>query len=350
MLRHRAFTLVEMLVALGLGSLVTVGVVELLAGNQHSHAVLTGHARMQESARHALDFLARSARAAGYLGCARSVPRNTLNGALGGLFEVDIETGVAGFDGTGRRASPDGWTPSLDALPRRKGRRSVNAFRNRNGIDVAALRPGSDVLVFRFVDVPVRLTAPVGPDDDHVPVRSTRSGPDRDDFAVIADCAGAALFRATAVQTLGDGVALARGPGGGPYDNAATASLVPPDTAFGNDLGPAGAAVGRVMTHIYYVAAGAGANNRGVAPWSLWRKSGTARPAELVQGIEDLQVLFGVDGDGDGVPNRYAPPRTGPGPPIRAVRIAVTANGVDVVPGESTIRRTFVRTVAVRNG
>lgn len=355
MLRHRAFTLVEMLVALGVGSLVTVGIVELLAGNQHSHTVLTGQARMQESARHALDFLARSTRAAGYLGCARSVPRNTLNGALGGLFEVDVETGVAGFDGTGRTASPDGWSPALDALPRRTGRRSVNAFRNRNGIDIAGLRPGSDVLVLRFVEAPARLAAPVGPDDDHVAVRSTRAGPGRDDFArddfaVVADCAGAALFRATAVQTLGAGVALARGPGSSPYDNAAAASLVPAKAGFGNELGPAGAAVGRVMTHIYYVAAGAGVNNRGVAPWSLWRKSGTARPAELVQGVEDLQVLFGIDTDGDGVPNRYAPPRTGPGPPIRAVRFAVTANGVDVLPGESAIRRTFVQTVAVRNG
>ena len=348
--RQRAFTLIEMLVALGLGALVTVGIVELLAGNQHSHAVLTAQARMQESARHALDFLARSARAAGYLGCARSVVRNTLNGAVGGLFEVDIETGVAAFDGTGRTATADSWTPALHALPRRTGRRSVNAFRNRNGIDIAALRPGSDVLVFRFVETPVRLAAAVGPEDDHVAVRPSRAAPVRDDFAVIADCAGAALFRATAVRPLGDRVALARAPGSDLYDNAPMASLAPSDAGFGTEWGPAGATVGRVTTHIYYVAMGAGANNRGVAPWSLWRKSGTGRPAELVQGVEDLQVLLGVDTDGDGVPNRYAPPPAVPAPAVRAVRIAVTANGVDAVTAERAIRRTFVQTVAVRNG
>lgn len=350
MQRQRAFTLLEMLVALGLGSLVTVGIVELLAANQHTHAVLTGQARMQESARHALDFLARSARAAGYLGCARGPPRDTLNGAVGGLFELDVETAVAAFDGTGSTASPASWTPPLDALPRRAGRRSVNAFRDRNGIDVAALRPGSDVLVFRFVEAPTRLSGPVAPGDNHVAVRSTRGGPVQDDFAVVADCAGAVLFRVTAVETLGDGVALAGRSGTGPYDNSPVASLAPPDSGFGNEWTAAGATVGRVTTHIYYVAAGAGANNRGVPPWSLWRKSGTARPAELVQGIEDLQVLLGVDRDGDGAPERYAPPRTRPPPAVRAVRIAVTANGVDVVPGEGTIRRTFVQTVAVRNG
>ena len=348
--RQRAFTLLEMLVALGLGSLVTVGIVELLAANQRSHAVLTGQARMQESARHALDFLARSARVSGYVGCARTPPRNTLNGAAGGLFEVDVETAVAAFDGTGSTASADSWTPALDALPRRTGRRSVNAFGDRNGIDVGALRPGTDVLVFRFVETPMPLAGPVGPGDDHVAVRSARGGPAQDDFAVVADCAGAALFRVTAVETLVDGVGLAARSGSDPYDNSPVASLAPPDAGFGNEWSAAGATVGRVMTHIYYVAAGAGADNRGVAPWSLWRKSGTGRPAELVQGIEDLQVLLGVDRDGDGVPERYAPPRVRPSPAVHAVRIAVTANGVDVVPGEGMIRRTFVQTVAVRNG
>ena len=348
--RQRAFTLLEMLVALGLGSLVTVGIVELLAANQRSHAVLTGQARMQESARHALDFLARSARAAGYLGCARSRPRNTLNGAVGGLFEVDVETGIAAFDGTGGTASPGSWTPGLDALPRRTGRRSVNAFRDRNGIDVAALRPGSDLLVFRFVETPASLGGPARPGDDHVAVRPRRGGLRRDEFAVVADCAGAALFRTTAVRTLGDGVALARGAGSGPYDNAPTASLAPPDAGFGDERGAAGATVGRAMTHIYYVAAGAGANNRGVPPWSLWRKSGTGRPAELVQGIEDLEVLLGVDTDGDGAPNRYVLPGTVAAPAVRTLRIAVTANGVDVVAGAGIARRTFVQTVAVRNG
>lgn len=348
--RQRAFTLLEMLVALGLGSLVTVGIVELLAANQRSHAVLTGQARMQESARHALDFLARSARAAGYLGCARNPPRNTLNGAVGGLFEVDVETAVAAFDGSGGTASADGWTPALEALPRRTGRRSVNAFRDRNGIDVGGLRPGTDVLVFRFVEMPMPLAGPVGPGDDPVVVRSGRGGVARDDFAVIADCGSAALFRATAAQTLGDRIAFARRSGGGPYDNAPAASLAPPDEGFGDEGGAAGATVGRVVTHIYYVAAGAGANNRGVRPWSLWRKSGTGRPAELVQGIDDLQVLLGVDTDGDGAPNRYALPGTVSAPAVRAMRIAVTALAVDVVAGERTTRRTFVQTVAVRNG
>ena len=344
------FSLLEMLVALGIGSLVTVGVVELLAANQQTHAVLTGEARLQESGRHALEFIARSARASGHLGCAPGDLRNTLNGPVGGLFEVDVAEGLAAFDGTGSAPAAGSWTPALDALPRRAGRRSVNAFRSRNGIDAATIRPLSDVLVLRFVEAPRALAARAGPGDAPVVDRRGRGRLAPDAFAVIADCERAALFRVSDVETLGDRTTLRRHPGSGEYANASGVPLLPPDAWFGGEAGPAGTTVGRVVTHIYYVAPGAGVNNRGAPPHSLWRKSGTSRPAELVQGIEDLQVRLGVDTDGDGVPNRYAPSTAGAAATVRALRIAVTANSVDVVAGARPLRRTFVQTVAIRNG
>ncbi len=351
------FSLLEMLLALALGSIVTVGVVELLAANQRTHAVLASQAQMHASARHALQFIARSARLAGHLGCARHPVRNALNGAVAGLFEVNVAVGVLAFDGTGAGATPVAWTPTLDALPRRVGRRSVNAFRNRNGINVAAIPAHTDVLVFRFVEGLLALVAPVTPGDDPLVEPPRRGGLDADDFAVIADCEGAALFRANAVDVSGDRAALRRRSGSGDFDNAPNRSLAGPDRPFGGPSDAAGATVGRVTTHIYYVARGSGTNRLGEPPLSLWRKSGTGRPAELVQGIEDLQVLLGFDTDGDGVPNRYGPPGTGAAADIRALRVAVTANDVDVAASGRTaaganaagLRRTFVQTIALRN-
>ena len=355
--RRAGFSLLEMLLALALGSIITVGVVELLAANQRTHAVLAGQAQMHASARHALQFIARSARLAGHLGCARHPVRNVLNGAVAGLFEVNVAVGVMAFDGTGAGASSAAWTPALDVLPRRVGRRSVNAFRNRNGINVAVIPTHTDVLVFRFVDGLLPLVAPVTPGDDPVVESPRRGGLDADDFAVIADCERAALFRANAVDVSGDRATLRRRSGSGHFDNAPNRSLAGPDAGFGGPSDAAGATVGRVTTHIYYVARGSGANRRGEPPLSLWRKSGTGRPAELVQGIEDLQVLLGFDTDGDGVPNRYGPPGTGATADIRALRVAVTANDVDVAASGPTaaganaagLRRTFVQTIALRN-
>ena len=159
----RGFSLLEMLLALALGSVVTVSVAELFAANHRTHALLTGQARLQESARHALEFMARSARAAGYMGCARQPVWNTLNGRVDNLFELDIATAVTAFDGTAADNTVSSWKPGLDPLPRRVGRGSVHAFRRSGGIRVETLQPFSDLLVFRFVDRPKPLAAPADP-------------------------------------------------------------------------------------------------------------------------------------------------------------------------------------------
>jgi hypothetical protein len=50
-----------------------------------------------------------------------------------------------------------------------------------------------------------------------------------------------------------------------------------------------GSSVGRVLTDIYFIAQGAGTNNRNQTPWSLWRKVSEDAPVELVEGIEGLK-------------------------------------------------------------
>ncbi len=344
----RGFSLLEMLLALALGSIVTVSVAELFAANHRTHALLTAQARLQESARHALDFMARSARAAGYMGCARQPVWNTLNGRAESLFELDIATAVTAFDGTAADNTVSSWNPGLDPLPRRVGRGSVHAFRRSGGIDVETLRPISDILVFRFVDRPQPLAAPADAVGDPVVDGDGDIDLRPDDFAVLGDCGQATLFRVDRIDA-GDGRAiLRRRAGTGPFENAPAATLSEAGVSYGNDAGPAGASVGLLLTHIYYVAPGAGTNNRGTPTMSLWRKSGTRGPAELVQGIEDLQVLLGMDTHGDGAVNRYASAASAVGR-VRSVRMAVTATGVDALDGGGILRRTFVRTVALRN-
>jgi type IV pilus assembly protein PilW len=54
----------------------------------------------------------------------------------------------------------------------------------------------------------------------------------------------------------------------------------------------------------YYIANGAGGQP------SLWRLDNTAatggdNPIELVEGVENMQILYGEDTDGDRIPNRY---------------------------------------------
>lgn len=349
-LRNGGFSLIELLLALALASVVGASVGGLYAANGRTNAVAAGQARLQESGRYALDFIARSARAAGYVGCgaAPGAVRNTLRGAWGDLFEVNVSAPVEAFDGRGNASVVDNWSPSLASLPLRASGGAVNAQRSANAIEVSDLAPGSDVLVLRYVAGSLGLAAPAGPAD--APVVAGDDGFDADDFAVISDCEKAALFRVSAAQpSATGGLRLARAAGTGPFHNAAGVALAEPGAAYGSPTHPSGAAVGRVVTDIYYVAPGRGMNNRGARPGALWRKRSTERPAELVEGIEALQVLIGIDGDGDGAVERYAHPGAAAGQPARAVRFAVAATSVDAVAGNAVLRRTFSHTVALRN-
>ena len=344
------------MLALGLGVLVAAGAARLFADSQRAYTLLHGQTRMQESARQALDFIARSVRSAGYLGC-RSSPgavRNALNGAWDDMFEINVSVPVEAFDGMDGRGSPDSWTPSLPAslapLPRRAAGGSRNALVHGRGIDIGAVLPRTDVLVLRRVAAPgARIAAMAAPDGFPVVEDDGELGIEADDFAVISDCRQAALFRVNRIER-GDGVAtLVRAAGSGLFDNAAGALLSATDTPYGGALDPEGAAVFGVVTEIYFIARGTGRNNVGSVPASLWRKTTTDAPVELIQGVEDLQVRLGLDGNGDRAVDRYALPGEVAGQDVRSIDVRVTANSVDAVDGTEPMRRTFSRVIALRN-
>ena len=97
----------------------------------------------------------------------------------------------------------------------------------------------------------------------------------------------------------------------------------------------ADAMVSAIETNIYFIAPGAGENSSGDAPLSLWRKSGTTGPVELVEGIENLQILYGVSTDGNRTPNRYRRANEVNMKDVVTVRVTVFANTIDDVGGTS---------------
>ncbi len=323
------FSLVELLLALALGLLVIGGLVRLFAGSKQAYALLHDQARLQESGRYALAFIGRSARAAGYLGC-NALPGhlvNTLNGHLDALFELDLRRAVDAFDG------------SAGASPA--------AFAQAAGIDADEVIAGTDILTLRRLDSPLRrVAAPVGPDDSPVVETGAQFDLNADDFVLIGDCRQASLFRVTRVIMGAGQATLLRDTGTGAYENAAGKTLIAAGQAYG-PIGAAGpATVGRVLTETYFIAAGSSIGALGQRSLSLWRRTGTGSAAELVEGIADLQVLFGVDTqpqDGvDGINRLVRRHELQPGSVIRAIRVLVTA-------GEAQQRRVFSQTFRLRN-
>lgn len=364
--RQRGFSMIELILALGLGLIVTAGVVQLFVGNNQTYTVLTGQSRLQESARYAMDFITRSTRATGYYGCDPDNDKiyNTLNGPWANLFEMDLTNPIQAFDYTGDGTSTDvgDWTPSITVLPRMTGASSsINTVEDGTGIDLDQLVPNTDILVFRRVEIP---GAPISGitqsganpiiviDEDDVDFAA-------DDFAVISNCEQAALFRVTGVAAgapAASGEAtlvLSRDSGVGLYENAVGVNLSDQGIPYGNAIDSQAATVGRVLTDIYYIADGAGENNFGQAPRSLWRRSGTNAPQELIEGVWDLQVSFGIDttpNDNNRSANRYVDFNSiAATDVVRALRLEITTSTIDVVVGDEPTRRTFVQTISLRN-
>ena len=107
------------------------------------------------------------------------------------------------------------------------------------------------------------------------------------------------------------------------------------------------------------------ANGEGGLP-ALFQNNGATNP-ELIEGIQDMQFLYGADTNGDNTPDYYVPAGTAGllmnqvisirvglllvsiNDNIAAQPIPYTFNGVTTTPADRRLRRVFSTTVAIRN-
>jgi len=354
------FSLIELMLALSLGVVVTAGIVQLFVGNSQTYNLLNGQARMQENARFALDFLSRSVRSAGYLGCDPDEEKviNTLgsqpNTNWNSLFEFNITEPIEAFNGLGGGA----FNPSATALPQNLGGgASINTHIAGNGINIGTLDSSSDILVLRHMQVPGgRINAMVGPNDNPTVFDDGTLNFQLDDIVAISNCEQAAMFKITAIASAGGLTTLSHGAGGaGRLSNAPGTSLSALNAPYGQANDAQGTTVSRVLTEIYYLASDPDfTNNQNVPIKSLWRKTSASAPVELIRGIDEFQVLLGVDTTSNAIKsvNQYFVPGTQPSSSvIRAIRIRIIANSIDAVTADNQVlQRTYTQTINVRNG
>jgi type IV pilus assembly protein PilW len=270
--RQRGISLVELMISMTLGLVLTAAFVQIYLSsrrNQDLQASLTGR---QEAARFAAQAIERDAKMAGFRGCLRDVGnvRSALNDPNDFLW--NFADYVGGFEADG-----GGWAPGLPA-----------------SIAGAAPLAGSDVLTLRTADDPggVFLTVPMPTDSSELVTRSDFGAAPlaAGDIAVVTDCGGAAIFQVSSFAA-GSGE-IAHEPGGGLVPGNASVDL---DRRF-----PDGAQVFTLRTTSYFIAD----SEAGTGP-ALWRRDGADEPVELAAGVENMQVLYGEDTDGNRAPDVY---------------------------------------------
>ncbi|MEM9404231.1 MAG: PilW family protein [Pseudomonadota bacterium] len=252
-------SLVEVMVAMLIGLILMSGVVQVFTSARLSNRVQDATARMQETGRMALEIISRDARMADFWGCASDVDNVVNHLDTGGTDFIDFGAGGIG------------------------------------GAEGAGLTP--DTIVFRGgANVGLGLQPPYGPDTAAGLNIPTGSGLEQEDVVFIADCESADVFQIantdtdtsgviahTTVGSLDPGNVNASDPGC-PGANAHCLSKI-----YGSD-----ATVFLATQVTYSIAVGSEGEP------ALFRDGD-----ELLDGVEDLQVLFGEDTDGSGTANYF---------------------------------------------
>lgn len=361
--RQRGVTLVELMVALLLGLVLTGGFIQVFMSNRVTYQFNEGLSRLQENGRFAIDTLNFRTRMAGYYGClseiaifnnlndAGTLPFNFAEGLAG--FEADGsdvgETVVAGSSNPANSTNEDDWTPSLPS--ELDGR----------------VTPGSDVLVIRNISAASHALRSPFSDGDEVSVTASAAEYGVGDIAVVSDCQKASIFQITTVTTEGaNEIKVAHAGGGENPGNAGALATWDTDQTYS-----AGAELMRAETYVYFVGAAAAGEPPGLVQGRLRTTgAGTAELVfeELVESVETMQVLYGLDSDGDGAVNEYEPADgVGDWTEVVAVRIGLllrapdeygpevdeaeyAVNGTTFDPADDRrVRQVFTTTIALRN-
>ena len=93
------FSLVELMVAIVISSLLLVGVLQIFISSRESYKLDEGLSRIQENGRFATEFLEREIRMAGHMGCLANVQAtNITNYLAGGGAPFDLSRPIEGFE------------------------------------------------------------------------------------------------------------------------------------------------------------------------------------------------------------------------------------------------------------
>ncbi|MCD9029781.1 PilW family protein [Luteimonas sp. BDR2-5] len=301
--RVRGFSLIELMIAMLIGLLLLIGVVQLFSASRAAYQLSEGMSRVQENGRFAIDFLQRDTRMAGHFGCVNDQSHSladpagiTTTFASSPAAAVDplrFDISIQGYEAEDTAPGEALTLPAIGAAAPASGWAGLSA-----GSPVAAATanrvPGSDILVLRYLapeGVPVTSIGGAGERPsfafDGSRWNVLRSGVDNPGLFGVADCLGATVFQASTT-----------GPG-----NISTAGAAPLNAVdFTAVFTPGQAVLYRAESLVYFV----GFNGRGGT--SLYRVRYGVTPGaagaygaaeEMVEGIENMQLLYGFDREMD---------------------------------------------------
>lgn len=348
------FTLVELMIAITIGLIVLAAATTVMVHNNKNYKVQEDLARIQESARFAMEFLARDIRMAGYFGCMDDVTQvwDHVFGGAGDLF--DTSNPIEGSE------SAAAWAPTGVSVP-------VNMIAGTDGITIRYLDPSNAVdMEPPYMGQPSGVLHVVDP-----------NGLQNGQIVAVTDCESTDIFQITSGNPDTSGT-VGHNTGGSVQPGNINAGV--PNCPGGNNhclskVYEEDAQILTIGSARYFVGTTPNGTNALFRQSVFVDGSGNAvtQDLELVEGIENMQILYGEDLDGNAIPDQFL---TAAGVTnwnlVTGVRVGLSSssvaqlgnqydqdngnydidrNGTDDItnPGDRRRRRIFTMTVLMRN-
>lgn len=272
------FTLVEIMVAAVISLVILGGVAQVFLGNRDSYRLLQASSNVQETGRFGMEFLVKDVRMAGFMGCASIDNVNLTNNVDITKNSADVNNSVADFDGTN---SITGYSYN-GTFPTALGDFGLSSTDVVEGTDVVFVQraqgcPGSDIIDHNQTSAQYQIS-----DNSQCQVQ-------KNDIVLLSDCANADIHGVTNnVGTTGT-------------VNIAHGSNLNKTPKLNNTYGP-GSSMYKMTATVYYI--GFNPDNEP----ALFRRrlvGDSFISEELVEGVYDMELLYGVDTNGDDIANRY---------------------------------------------
>ena len=355
--RQQGLTLVELMIATALSLTLLAGVLLVFSANKATYNLQNGLSVLQENGRYAIQQIASDIQLAGYGGCisprvspapriinlvSTNAPKTDfLDGFPDQTFFQGRDDETGGFEYDSGAGTP---TPMYDGL----SGAGTDSLQIRGPLDRKLDYVSGAVITSGTVDVQgFSDTFEVG------------------DYVAISDCAGVDIFAVSGVG--GGGTTLAHAAGGAANSQANLSR------GFGLD-----ATVSKLVSRTYFVADTGRDNSSGQDIIALYREDEdpSTKAIELVDGVEDFQIEYGLDTDLDGEIDAF---RNGPGAPtmvatdwpnVVAIRVSLLLSSIEaasatsapytwfpvqntpITPdaGDLRVRQEFSALISVRNG
>lgn len=347
----RGITLVELMIAVAISGILLVGVGVIYGNSRRTYNVDEEFAHLQQDARIAMKFLIEDIRMAGYMGCVKNIGDTDNDPTNAGTFQCYLDTGsggsyicnniASGIEGFDAIAGPNWDSNGATGLP---AQIPTGTNPPAAGSDVIIIRRGSDDGIALAGDKNNDANFDIVHNGSSLVTQGTNecdsfSGICEGDVLLASDCNKSRVFQATNLTITGGNVRIVHS-----NDNTYTPSNSTPNWGGNGDPShflSSDTEIMKFRTFAYYVV------NKVDGTPALFRHNGISgsAPEELIEGVENMQILYGVDIDGDGIANRYAAATDVnfgiAAQPIVSVRISFLMRNKSDLPGRPSVAGTF---------